>query len=147
MIFADVIMPFTAAYYAWFLFFPINLLALVSEMVVFKLAYRDLKLRTVILGTLGANAVSLLVGCVLCGLVAMAFMSKKGIFLGGPDSAYIYYVTMGVLFALLLSIYLELRYWQLVYRKCALRSLDRLCALANVVSYSVLIVFVFLPMW
>jgi hypothetical protein len=29
MLFADVIMPFTAIYFAWFWFFPVNIVALV----------------------------------------------------------------------------------------------------------------------
>ena len=139
MIFADVIMPFGAIYYAWAIFFPVNILALISEMIVFKLAYRDLKARTIILGILGANAVSFLGGSIICVLVEVGLMSRKGVFYSGMDSYYLYYTFLGVFFALLLSIYIELRYWQFVYRGLGLRSMDKVCALANIASYGVLV--------
>jgi len=147
MFFADVIMPFTAAYYAWIWFFPVNILALISEMIVFKLAYRDLSAWSVILGTLGANAVSFLLGSFICAVALGGIVAMKGGIYSGSDSGYTYYLVFGILMALFLSIYFELRFWQLAYRKRDLRSLDKVCALANVVSYVVLLGPIFVLFW
>ena len=139
MFFADVIMPFTAAYYAWIWFFPINILALISEMVVFKVTYRDFPLWSVIIGTIGANILSLLFGSFFCEIVGEGIIARKGGIYSGSDPHYDYYLVLGILLALLLSIYIELRFWQTAYRKRALPSLDRTCGIANVVSYTVLL--------
>jgi hypothetical protein len=147
MLFADVIMPFTAAYYAWLWFFPVNILALISEMVVFKIAYRDLSVWSVILGTVGANAVSFLVGSFICAVLLGGIVAMKGGIYSGSDPHYTYYLIFGILMALFLSIYFELRFWQVAYRKRALGSLDKVCALANVVSYVVLLGPIFFLFW
>ena len=139
MFFADVIMPFTAIYFAWLWFFPVNIVALAAEMVVFKIAYRELPGWPLIGYTLAANAISFLVGGIIAGLVEGLISAHKGIFWSGSDPTYPYYMWLGVLFALALSIYIELRAWQWLSRKRSLRSLDKTCALSNVASYAVIV--------
>jgi hypothetical protein len=139
MFFADVIMPFTAIYFAWCWFFPINILALASEIVVFKIAYRSFPDLPVIRYTLGANAASFFFGGLVASLVEVAIYRHKGTFWSGSDPTYPYYLWLGVLFALVLSIYIELRVWQWLSKKRPVSSLDRACALANLVSYGIIV--------
>jgi len=139
MLFADVIMPFTAIYFAWFWFFPVNILALASEVVVFKITYRELPVRTAIGYTLAANAASFLVGGFIACLIAIFIEGYKGIFWGGSDPTYGYYLWLGIGFALILSIYIELRVWQRFTKKGPLVSIDKTCALANIASYAVIV--------
>jgi hypothetical protein len=143
MVFADVIMPFTAIYFAWFWFFPVNILALASEVVVFKISYRELPVKTAIGYTLAANAASFLFGGFIACVLAICIEGYKGVFWSGKDPTYTYYLILGVLFAFVVSIYIELRVWQWISGKRGLRSLDRTCAFANVASYVIIIGAVF----
>jgi hypothetical protein len=139
MLFADVIMPFTAIYFAWFWFFPVNILALASEVIVFKITYRELPIRTAIGYTLAANAASFLFGGFIACLLAVCIEGYKGIFFSGSDPTYTYYLVLGILFAFITSVYIELRVWQWISRKKGLPSLDRTCAFANVASYAIIV--------
>jgi hypothetical protein len=140
MTFADVIMPFTAIYFAWLWFFPINLLALGVEVVVFKIAYPKLPPEITLGYILAANAASFLAGGFIATLVEVMIVKRRGApFWGGSDPDYRIYVIVGIIFALLLSIYIELRVLQRLSRKRGLRSLDKTCAIANVASYAVIV--------
>ena len=146
MFFADVIFAFTAPYIIWFFFFPVAVLALFSEMVVYKIAYRRLPAFSIFASTLGANAASWLVGLVLSILLLPSGLVRKKVdgsnqtyLTAGPNFFSCFVLAFGV--ALILSIVIEWGVWRMLFRKPPLNSLGLTSALANVVSYAIVICF------
>ena len=143
MFFADMVMPFMLPYMLWLWFFPITFLALMLEMLVFKLAYKNLRLFSVVASTLGANAASWFIGIFLSVLLLPRDLARvpnghgSFYFVHGPN--YERDIYLGVIVAFLLSIVLEWGVWRIILRNQPRRSLGLMTALANVLSYALLV--------
>jgi hypothetical protein len=147
MFFADIMMPFMVPYFLWLWLFPVTAVALALEMVVFKIAYRHLTIFSVIACTLGANAASWFLGLVISAVLLPSGIVRKpngdGSFYFDHGPNYETYIFLAFILALLLSIVIEWGMWRRIFKKAPLNSLGLTSALANVVSYAVLISFYF----
>ena len=143
MILADIVMPFMMPYMAWLWFFPITIVALALEMVVFKLAYRNLRAFSVAASTLGANAASWFLGILLSGLLFPSDIVRVPngdgtfYFAHGPNFNRDIFLGFGAAF--LLSIPIEWVVWRVFLRKKPRDSLGLMTTLANALSYALLV--------
>jgi hypothetical protein len=147
MFVADVIFPaFSAPYLAWF-FFPVAaLLAMFSEVLVFRLRNNELTWGRAAAITAGANLVSWFFGLLLSLVLPSGLVPHLVRQPGGKDFRtitqgphYGTYMILGFIVALILSILIEYRVWLRYTHKAPLRDCLNSCILANVASYAVLI--------
>jgi Ca2+/Na+ antiporter len=138
MFFADMIFPVFTTPYLLVVFFPwAAALALISEMIVFWRFYPDMRRWRLIAGVLGANAFSWFVGIGIA-----SYLLPNGSWYDPMTRAHVYiqpYPVLSFVVALLLSIILEYAVWRLISRKKPMPLLGKANAIANVVSYAVLI--------
>jgi hypothetical protein len=152
MLVADVIFPvFWAPYLVWF--FPLATgLAVLSEIIVFKLRYRSASVFRIAIVAIIANIVSWVVGGVLTGILPTSLTPKivdivrDHDSLTSPGQWYGIYIFCSFVGALILSVVIEYGVWRAFRLFIPLDRLFVTCAIANVTSYIILfaVAYVFL---